>query len=81
MIFADINITGTGVVESTIVYGIVHSIWTGIKWGLKHLETEAGQVIHAHVKNNHRVRFKHCFEDSCAIPGTAPDLIRQAEQH
>lgn len=67
MIFAAINITATGVIESSIVYGIVHAIWTCIKWGFKHLETESGRIIQAHVKNGHKARFKHCFEDDCAI--------------
>lgn len=60
-----INITVAEIITSVILYGLVHGIWTGIKWGLKHLETEAGQIIEVHVKNGHSARLKHCTEDGC----------------
>lgn len=76
-----IHLSVADVITSFIVYGIVHAAWSGVKWCLRHLETEAGHIIESHVKNGHEARFKYCFKDSCAIrPGTAPDSLRQALQ-
>lgn len=65
MSLPEITITTGQVIESTIIYGCVHTIWTCIKWGIKHLETDTGRIINRHVKDGHHKRLTRCFEASC----------------
>lgn len=74
-----IHLTVADVITSFIVYGIVHAAWTGVKWCLRQLETEAGRIIEGHVKNGHEARFKYCFKGSCATPEIALDSTHQVE--
>lgn len=74
----EVHLTLTEIITSVIIYGIVHSIWSVIKWCIKQLETEAGKIILAHVRSGHDSRFKHCFEDGCAKAETARDSLRPA---
>jgi hypothetical protein len=64
-----INITPVGVIESTLMYGIVHAIWIVIKWFGKRLEKEVrqerNQIIKTHVKTGHEGRLKHCVDEAC----------------
>lgn len=68
-----INITATGVIESTIMYGVVHGIWLGIKWFIgraekelkKEVRRERNRIIHSHVKTGHGGRLKHCVDEAC----------------
>lgn len=68
-----IHLTLTEIITSFILYGIVHGVWTAVKWCMKQLETEAGRIIMDHVKSGHKDRLKDCLKDSCAIPEIAPD--------
>lgn len=83
-----INITPVGVIESTIMYGIVHAIWLAIKWFAGRLKKEAkkaarrerNRIIHRHVKTGHEGRLKHCDDNDCTnLRSSAPPLT-QAEQ-
>lgn len=76
---SDINITTGAVITSTVIYGIVHAIWSGIKWGLRHLQTDTGQIINKHVKDGHHVRLTKCYQDACAKLGTGPNYPHQVE--
>jgi hypothetical protein len=64
-----INLTAGGVLESTIMYGVVHGIWVGIRWitnrSAAELRRERNRIIHHHVKNGHDDRLKHCKADAC----------------
>lgn len=64
-----INITPTGVLESTIMYGVVHAIWKGIKWcasaAYREARKERNRIIHNHVKTGHEGRLKHCIDEAC----------------
>lgn len=64
-----INITPTGVVESTIMYGVVHAIWSGAKiifrQAEKEMRLERNRIIHRHVKSGHKGHPLHCFDDVC----------------
>lgn len=66
----ELHLTLADLLTSTIIYGIVHGTWKVIMWCIRGLETEAGRIIDAHVKSGHEDRFKVCFTDTCAIPGT-----------
>lgn len=65
-----VNITPGAIIESTIIYGIVHGIWTCIKICLKKVEDEArrerNRIIRHHVKTGHNRRFKHCLDGECS---------------
>lgn len=76
MTISDISITAGGVIESTIIYGIVHGIWVIIKWLIKQVEHKTAEEIRAHVKNGHNTRFKYCLEGSCAKLQTGIDSLR-----
>lgn len=81
MSLPEITITTGQVIESTIMFGIIHAIWACIKWGLKHLETDTGRIIDKHVKDGHHQRLTHCFEAGCIklrIAGGSPH--REAPQ-
>lgn len=64
-----INITPGGVIESTIMYGVVHGIWLLIKKFTKAAYREArlerDRIIHNHVKTGHKGRLKHCVDEAC----------------
>lgn len=64
-----INITPAGVIESTIMYGVVHGIWLIIKRGAKEAYREArkerNRIIRHHVKTGHEGRLKHCIDEAC----------------
>jgi hypothetical protein len=64
-----INITPAGVLESTIMYGIVHGVWlVGKKLGVityKEVRAERNRIIHRHVKTGHETRLKQCPDDEC----------------
>jgi hypothetical protein len=68
-----INITPAGVIESTVMYGVVHGIWLGIKWFIhraekelkKEMRRERNRIIHNHVKTGHEGRLKHCVDEAC----------------
>lgn len=64
-----INITPTGVIESTVMYGIVHGIWiVGKRLGAaayKEARAERNRIIHNHVKTGHEGRLKHCIDEAC----------------
>lgn len=64
-----INVTPTGVLESTIMYGIVHAIWSGVKIvfkiGIKEARAERNRIIKRHVKGGHEDRLKHCIDEGC----------------
>jgi hypothetical protein len=65
-----VNITPGAIIESTIIYGIVHGIWSCIKVCLKKAEDEArrerNRIIKHHVKTGHSSRFKHCLDGNCS---------------
>jgi hypothetical protein len=65
-----INITPGGVIESTIMYGVVHGIWQIIKKmsraALVEARRERNRIIHMHVKTGHEGRLKHCVDEACA---------------
>lgn len=75
-----INVTPTGVVESTIMYGIVHAIWSGVKivfkLGVKEVRAERNRIIHNHVKAGHEGRLKHCIDEAC-LSLRRPALVQQ----
>lgn len=79
MSFPEITITVGQVIESTIIYGFVHTFWTCLKWGMRHLETDAGQIIDTHVKEGHHNRLQYCFEGGCARLGIELNSPHQAE--
>lgn len=64
-----INITPTGVIESTIMYGIVHGVWLLIKnftkTAYKEARAERNRIIKRHVKTGHEGRLKHCIDEAC----------------
>lgn len=64
-----INITPTGVIESTLMYGIVHGIWLlakrVTKAAYKEVRLERNRIIHNHVKTGHEGRLKHCIDEAC----------------
>jgi hypothetical protein len=64
-----INITPAGVIESTIMYGVVHGIWLLLKKGAhaayKEARAERNRIIHSHVKTGHEGRLKHCLDEAC----------------
>jgi hypothetical protein len=64
-----INITPAGVIESTLMYGIVHGVWLLLKKiaraGYKELRAERDRIIHNHVKAGHEGRLKHCIDEAC----------------
>ena len=64
-----INITPAGVIESTLMYGIVHGVWLIIKRlgkeAYREARIERDKIIHAHVKAGHKSRLKHCVDDAC----------------
>lgn len=61
-----IHLTLENIITSTVLYGIVHSIYRALKYVLDYLKTESGQVIEAHAKSGHRARFEECVDGSCA---------------
>jgi hypothetical protein len=65
-----IHLTANEIATATILYGIVHGIWMIIR----HLETQTGRIIKAHVKNGHRSRFEQCGEESCALTTLETEL-------
>lgn len=75
----DIHITTGAVITSTVIYGIVHAIWTGLKWGLRHLESDTGRIIEVHVKDGHHKRLTHCFEGGCARLGIGLDYPHRVD--
>lgn len=81
MILANISITTAGIIESTIIYGIVHTIWMFINKALKHLETDAGQIITIHVKDGHHARLSKCIKEGCIRFGIELDSPHQEEIH
>ena len=64
-----INITPAGVIESTIMYGIVHGVWTVAKRlgfaAYKEVRAERNRIIKRHVKAGHESRLKHCPDLVC----------------
>jgi hypothetical protein len=73
-----INITPAGVVESTIMYGVVHTFWMLIKklggFTYKEVRIERNKIIGHHVKAGHKSRLKHCPDLICLklrMPGLA----------
>lgn len=70
------NITLAEVVTTTVMFGIVHGIWTTVKWGLRQLKTDTGKIIDKHVKEGHKNPLKHCFVKDCIRLGTAVDSLR-----
>lgn len=64
-----INITAATVIESTIMYGLVHGIWLLIKnaakTAYKEARRERNRIIRAHVKAGHESRLKHCVDEAC----------------
>lgn len=64
-----INITPAGIIESTIMYGVVHGIWLLLKGGAKSAYREArrerNKIIKRHVKAGHESRLKHCVDELC----------------
>lgn len=64
-----INITPINVIESTIMYGIVHGIWVILKMVYRKLEREArserNRIIKRHVKAGHGDRLKLCPDPDC----------------
>lgn len=79
MSIPEVTITVGQVIESTIIYGFVHTFWMCTKWGLRHLETDTGQIIDAHVKNKHKTRLVRCLEGNCIRLETGSSYPRQAE--
>jgi hypothetical protein len=77
-----INITAATVVESTLMYGIVHGIWLLIKnaakTAYKEARRERNRIIRAHVKAGHESRLKHCIDDAC-LTLRKPVPVRQTE--
>lgn len=65
-----INISAATVIESTLMYGIVHGIWLLIrkvsKEAYKRARTQRDHIIRMHVKGGHEGRLKHCVDDACA---------------
>jgi hypothetical protein len=80
MSLPDITITAASVIESTIIYGFVHTFWMIIKWCLKYLSTDAGRIIDTHVKDGHHTRLEHCVEGACVRLETALDSLHRASQ-
>lgn len=86
MSLPEVTITVGQVVESTIIYGFVHTFWMCTKWGLRHLESDTGRIIDQHVKAGHHARLQYCFEGTCKklgvslTPGTELDSLHQVEQ-
>ena len=79
-----INITPTGVLESTLMYGIVHGVWLVLKKFTKlaydEARAERNRIIHSHVKSGHKGRLKHCIDDACAsLRKPAPGQQEQPE--
>lgn len=64
-----INITPAGVIESTLMYGIVHGVWLLLKkigkTAYKEVRAERDRIIHNHVKSGHEGRLKHCIDEAC----------------
>lgn len=69
-----INIPPHIILESTVIYGIVHLIWYCIKtifnW-LQHelreeVRQERNRIINRHVKTGHDSRLKHCLDSECS---------------
>jgi hypothetical protein len=80
MQFLGLDITIRLIIESTILYGIVHGNWKLIKWSIKYLQTDSVKIINQHVKDGHNSRLKHCVKNSCFILGTALDSSHQVKQ-
>lgn len=79
MSFPEITISVGQVIESTIIYGFVHTFWMCLKWGFRYLETDTGQIINSHVKNKHKARLVRCLEGNCTRLETAGDFPHQEE--
>lgn len=82
-----INLTPTSVIESTIMYGIVHGIWSISKMVVnrfgKEVREERDRIIHRHVKAGHECRLRECSDLICAslrMPGLVPqEYLEQPE--
>lgn len=85
-----LNITTTGIVESTIIFGIVHTIWLVIKYVAKvvwklvvdEVRRERNRIIKHHVKAGHDSPLKHCMDVACASlrsPQPVQPLVVQPE--
>jgi hypothetical protein len=65
-----INLAPESIIESTIIYGLAHGIWSCIKIALKKVEDEVrverNRIIKHHVKTGHVSRFKHCLDGECS---------------
>lgn len=79
------NITPLGVIESTLMYGIVHTIWKIIKYFANRLERETraerNRIIQWHVKGGHNGRLKSCTDPQCLRLRTPEFESVQAEHY
>lgn len=78
------NITPLNVLESTLMYGIVHSIWKILKYlfnkAEKETRAERNRIIQRHVKAGHKGRLKECLDEACLSLRT-PELVQPEHYH
>lgn len=74
-----VNITFAEVITTTVMFGIVHAIWSAIKWSLRQLKTDTGKTIHKHVTDGHHMRLTRCYTGACARFRTGLDSLRSEE--
>ncbi len=64
------HVTSVEVVDSLLIYTIIHSIiWvlrSGERWLAKLVVTERDKVIHLHARDKHKETLRNCTEGDCA---------------
>lgn len=73
----NVHISASEVITGMLLYGIIHGTYKILGYFRKQLQTEAGRIIHQHIKDGHDSRLKHCVEASCATLGTLEGQLEQ----
>lgn len=76
----NVHITASEIVTGMLLYGIIHGAYKILGYFRKQLQTEAGRIIHQHIKDGHNSRLKHCVEASCATLGMLEGRLEQQSE-
>jgi hypothetical protein len=64
-----ITLTPTSIINSTILFGIIHLIYWSVKrfsvYALKEIGEERAKIIRRHKKDGHESRLKYCDHPDC----------------
>lgn len=76
----NVHISASEVITGMLLYGIIHGTYKILGYFRKQLQSEAGRIIHQHIKDGHETRLKRCVTDECIKLGIVADQLEPVAQ-